>query len=391
MPWVAVAGLGGIADAIVALVVLLAIVAVAILVERFGSYIPYVGAWLATQATRFLRLVQAALAGTYKSMLWALQSVVNAIVVGITYPLGKALDGINATVSAVFWLRNIAIPRALYAAYDFANQVATAAYAYALSLYHDAITFAQRVATAAYSYALALYNQAIAYAYAIEMAAYAYSLALYYQAVGITEAAVAGVNARIDATIIFATAAIADTRAWVTALLGTAVTGLEADIANAEAKLTALIQQYAQAALKDAITAVDLTAVAGLADIWPTLVTDVDALLDAIPKELQDIRDEIASIPRAIPTGLLDALTALGVLAIPLLRYMRDCGVPMCRDLHGLGDLFNGLNNLATDAALLGLFVEAAHDPHAAADAILTVIGPVAHGAGTLTRDLVGV
>lgn len=391
MPFVAIAGLGAVADAIVAVVFLLAIVAVAYLIEKFGGYIPLIGGWMAAQAVRFLQLAQSALNNTYQAMLWALQTCVSAIVIGITYPLGKVLDAANATVTAVYWLRNVAIPRVLYAAYNYASQVAQAAYSYALSLYYQALQYAGQVLTAAYAYALALYNQAIGYASAVLAAGYAYALALYNQAITYAVAAVGAVNARIDALTLFTLTTFANMQTLFQALLGQAVTGLEADLATLDSKLTALIQQYAQAALKDAITAVDLTAAVSLADLWPNLITDVDALLHDIPQELIDIRDRLAALPRAIPGDLADALTALGVLAIPMLRFMRDCGVPMCRDLHGLGDLFNGLNTAVTDAALLGFFALAAHDPHAAAGVIIDVVGPVADGATTLTRDLIGV
>lgn len=391
MPIAALAGLGAVVDAIVAVVVLLAIIGIAYLVERFGQYIPLIGGWLAAQAVRVLTAARDGLAYFYKAELWALQTVVNGIIIGITYPLGKVLDVANASVVALYWIRNTWVPRWTNYAIDWANKALQYAYAYALGLYNNAITYANQVLAAAYGYALALYNQAIGYASAVLQAAYGYTTSVYNRLTSDLAALEAGVGADLAALTTFVGAEFALAEQYTQGLVRAAVGALEADIAAVEDRVTALALQYAQAALKDALTITDQTAAVALTDIWPHLVTDVDALLDAIPKALTDIRDQIAAIPRAIPTSLLDALTGLGVLAIPLLRYLVECGVPMCRDLHGLSNLFNDLASVATDAALLGLLVEAAHNPHAAADTILSVVAPVAHGAATVTKDLLGV
>jgi len=158
-----------------------------------------------------------------------------------------------------------------------------------------------------------------------------------------------------------------------------------------EAVLKAMILDLTAQAERDAITAVDVAAAGALAAIWPILVTDVDVLTHIIPQELTDIGDAVNAIPRLIPGDLTGALEGLGALALPLIRFMADCGIPSCVNLHGLSDLFGGLNNAIVDAALIALFVEAAADPHAAADTITTVIGPVAHAAAETTRSVIGV
>jgi hypothetical protein len=282
------------------------------------------------------------------------------------------------------------VPRALNMAYDFANRVAIAAYAYALSLYYQAIAYARSIELAAYMYALSLYYQAIAYASAVLSIANAYAAELYASLRADIAALDAAVSARLAALATGTLAALTDLRAFTVALVTGAVTTVEGDLAALDLRLTALIQQYAQATLKDALTITDQAAVVALTDIWPHLVTDVEGLINDIPQELIDIRDRLAAIPRAIPGDLVDALSALGVLAIPLLRYLRECGVPMCRDLHGLSDLFGDLNSVATDAALVGLFALMVADPHGAADIITGTLGPVAHGAASATRELIG-
>ncbi len=391
MPFVGIAGLGAITEALVAIAFLLGLVAVAYLVQEFGQYIPLIGGWLAGRAVALIYNARNALNYFFQGMVWAAQGLINGMTVCITWPLQKILDVANGVVWALYLLRNIIIPNWFNAAINFANRVAVLAYSYALSLYYQAINFANTVAVLAYGYALSLYYQAINFANTVAVLAYGYALSLYYQAIQYATDAYTASMGAIGALSLWTQAEFADLRAWVDGLVGGAVIGLEADLALLDARLQALIQQYAAAALKDAITITDQTSALSLADIWPNLITDVDALLDAIPQELIDIRDWIGAIPRVAPRSLADALTGLGALAIPLLEYLRLCGVPMCKNLHGLGDLFGDLNSAATDAALLGLLALAAANPHEAADTILTVVGPVAHVAATATKDLIGV
>lgn len=391
MPAVGVAALAPVAEAIFALIVLLAFFALAYLIEQFGQYIPFIGGWLASQAARVLAAVVSGLQWFYKGYLWALQTIVDAVTIGVTWPLSKILDVSSSVVFALYWLRNVAIPNWFNAAINYAASVATAAYAYALTLYYQAINYATSVARAAYAYTLTLYYQAIAYATAGIVAAYTYSQTLFRVAVQDIATLRNETAGAITALATFTTGELATIRAWVAGLVTQTALTLEGDIAAVETALTALIAQYAAAAVKDALTITDQAAVVALTDIWPGLITDVDALLNSIPQELIDIRDEIASIPRVIPGDLVDALAGLGALAIPLLRYLRECGVPMCRDLHGLSDLFGDLNTVATDAALIGLFALMVADPHDAATVIVDTLGPVANGAARVTRELVGV
>lgn len=391
MPFVGVAGLASVTEALVAVALLLGLVAIAYLIREFGQYIPFIGNWLAGRAVALIYNARNALNYFLQGLTWALQGVINCVTVCITWPLQKVLDLSNGIVWALYYLRNIMIPQWFNSAISYANTIAGLAYAYALSLYYQAIGYATAVLNAAYAYTTSAYNAAIGYAARVATLAYAYALALYMQSIQYATNIYTATMGAIGALSLWTQAEIADVRAWVSGLVGAAVTGLEADLALLDARLQALIEQYAAAALRDAITITDVTSASALATIWPTLVTDIDALLDAIPEELIDIRDWVATIPRIAPASLADALAGLGALAIPFLEYLRLCGIPMCKNLHGLGDLFGDLNSLATDAALLGLLIEAARDPHAAADTILTVVGPVAHGAATATKELIGV
>lgn len=391
MPIVAVAGLGAVADAIVAIIVILAIVAVAYLISKFGSYIPYIGGWLAAQTTKFLAWTRDQLYSVYDKMAWGLTATVNATVTIITFFPQKVLDAAGVLYYTLSWIKFTLVPRALSAAYDFASAVAVAAYGYALALYNQAVDFTRTVELAAYGYALSLYSQAIGFAQAVLSAAYAYTATLYSATLAQISALEAAVGADLAALSTFVGAEVLAAEQYAAGLVTAAVQALEADIAATEARLTALIQSYVAAAEKDVLTLVDGAAVVALTDVWPGLVTDVDGILAEIPQELTDIRDLLATIPRAIPGDLASALSALGVLAIPLLRYLRECGVPMCKNLHGLSDLFNDLLTVETDLALLGLFTTAARSPRRAAALIMGTIAPVVREASAVTRDLIGV
>lgn len=391
MPFVALAGIGVIGEALIALGILAGVWLIAYLVGKFGSYIPVIGGWLATQTNSFLAWSLSQVSSAFQGALWALDNLVGVVVICVTWPFAKVQAFTTATTNALWWVKYVLVPSAsnalvnlsihylqlaysyaysLYqAGVNFSNQVLAQAFSWATLLYWQAIGIITSVANTAYAYALALYNQSIAYANAVLHNAYAYALAVFYQ--------LAGSIANLDATL--------------RALLGIAVTSLESQIIAVEQKLTALIQAYVAAAEKDIITIVDGAAVVSLQDVWPNLITDVDGLLAEIPQELIDIRDQIASIPRAIPQSLLDALTGLGALAVPLLRYLKDCGVPMCRDLHGLSDLLGGLTDLAADAALLAFIVDMVSDPHHAAREVSDVVGPITRDAESLFKSLLGV
>lgn len=391
MPIVALAGVGAIADAVLAVLVLLAFILLVWLVEKFGSYIPVIGAWLAAHAAAFLAWSVAQLSDAYQGAIWALFGVVTAIQVVICYPLGKVSDFTNATVNAAYWLRNVGLPRILSAAYAYTAASIQVGFQYTLTLYYRAIDFANQVLGAAYGYSLRLYNQMWTIVSQVANTAYNYALSLFYQAIAYEQAIALQLQTLLYNEVLQLSAGIVLLRQWTLALVSNAVTTIEGDLVQLEQRLIAFLQAYVAAAEKDIITIVDGAAVVALQDVWPNLVTDVDALINAIPDELIDIRDEIASIPRAIPRDLVGALAALGTLAVPLLRYLKECGVPMCRDLHGLLDLLGGLQDAAMDAALLALVAEAVHDPHAAAREFNSVVGPIVRDAESLIKSLIGV
>jgi hypothetical protein len=391
MPFVALAGIGAIGEALVALGILAGVLLLAYLIAKFGSYVPYIGAWLASHAESFLSWSVAQISSALNGAMWALTNLVSVVVVVVTYPFALVARFTIATANTFWYIRYVVLPNLQNAVVSLIYAEAQSAYNYAFMLYGWAVSYVNQQVQRGFDYTLALYYQAVNTANSYLGLAYQYAQTLYYGAISYAATEVSALRSLVYSYVSTLAGEIAALRQTMYAALGLVAQGLEAEIISAEAKLTALILQYAAAAEKDAITAVDLIGATALTDVWPNLITDVDGILAEIPQELIDIRDQIASIPRALPAGLLEALTALGALAIPLLRYLKDCGVPMCRDMHGLSDLLGGLAEAGTDAALFGIIALCVTDPHGAAREISDVAGPVAREAESLFKSLLGV
>ena len=107
MPVVALAGVGVLAEAITVLLIVLCVVLVVWLIAKFGGYIPFVGAWIVSNASAFYTWSVQQLAGAYQGMIWPLFDAVNAVTLGVTYPLNKILDFTNVVVTAMYYLRNV--------------------------------------------------------------------------------------------------------------------------------------------------------------------------------------------------------------------------------------------------------------------------------------------
>lgn len=390
MPFVALAGVGFVGEALMALGFLVGVLLMAYLIEKFGGYIPYIGAWLASKAEGFLSYAVLQLSSTFSAALWALTNLVDVTVTVVTYPMARVRDFTLATAGALWWVKYAAIPNAINIAINWAAAGISAGYTYSLNLfyqgraelqtaYNSSIAFARSVLTAAYAFTAQEATVAFNYALTLYYGALAYIDVRYQAAIGLSYSVFHAVEADLSTL-----------RDTMYSALGLVAQGLEADLVNLDVRLTALIEQYAAAAERDAIHLVDVASSAALTTVWPDLVTDVDGILAEVPDILTDIRTDLASIPRAIPTGLLDALVGLGAISVPLLRYLKECGVPMCRDLHGLMDLLGDLADVATDAALLGLIAESVHDPRAAAHELSTVAGPLVRDAQSLITSLIG-
>ncbi len=71
-------------------------------------------------------------------------------------------------------------------------------------------------------------------------------------------------------------------------------------------------------------------------------------------------------------------------------RYLRECGVPNCKNLGKFGHDFQAIANAVEAGALLALLVEAAHNPEGAANTVHGLIAGPIHGAASGLRSTVG-
>ena len=150
--------------------------------------------------------------------------------------------------------------------------------------------------------------------------------------------------------------------------------------------------QYATSvAIAGVIQTVDVDTVAPLAAAWPGIIDDVTTLEGVIATDLPDIGAAIRAIPRAVPTDLTGALAIVGAISVPMLRYMRDCGIPNCRNLSSLGrELANLLDDLA-GGAFLAMLIALAADPAGTARFLHDNVEPIAEDAIGAARNLIGV
>lgn len=391
MPVVATLPLDLIILAIAALVLLVAGPIVAPFLAKLFSNIPLVGKYIWSGVSYWYDFSLGVLQWFLKSSLNPLTAQLHLIVIAyqaVVNVVGLATREVDLAADHIV---NNLLPR-------YYN-VATA---YAANLYHDAINYSAYLVNGLLAYTNGLINGLLAYLNArvasienligrVETWTQALVATALTDARNYSAFLINGLLAYVNSAITTIRADASALRSYVDAKFADLFHTVEADIASAEQRAEALALQYAKAALIDALGITDQAAVKALTDIWPHLATDLDALEHAIPAELTDIKDLILSIPRAIPTSLVDALSALGALAVPLIRYLEDCGIPLCKNLHGLSDLVDNLQSAAVDAAILALFAQMVADPHAAADEIMTVAGPVASASAHATRSLLGV
>src|SRR6266702_3467070 len=168
------------------------------------------------------------------------------------------------------------------------------------------------------------------------------------------------------------------------------------NVAHAEiAQSLAIAKHYAGAIALSTATAVvgifstDLGKVA--AAEWVKITDEVAALEGVIATDLPDIAALARAIPRAIPRELADVIA--GGLAVDALaiRYLRECGIPNCKNLHGFGKDLQGLFKLAEGAAFLGFLAYIITDPDGATRETEQVAGAILTDTIDGVRHLIGV
>jgi len=173
------------------------------------------------------------------------------------------------------------------------------------------------------------------------------------------------------------------------AALTAAAAGLLDQLHGAESTLAGLIGQAAAGAVRAAEGAVtaDVLGPWGLA--WPDISGAVTGLEGVIADDLPQLGALIRSLPRELPADLAGTVGITAALSTVLLRYLRDCGVPNCRNLGKFGRDLQELLRVVEGGSLLGLVAAAARDPAGTGRAVVDVLGPVVSEAAGQARAMV--
>ena len=323
---------------------------------------------------------------------------VGRFIAGLADAAVAAIEGIlSAAVTPAVNLI-LAGPRAIGAILDEAAEAAGALYwmVRRVTWWVDGLIGAvmarvYAVEAVAFTYAHNLYNEALARIYAVEAVALTYAHNLYVDAVGRIYA--------VEAVALkYAESLYADALARIYAVEAVALKyahDLYADAVGRIYAVESVALNYARSVALDAehaaISTVDSTAAAAVGTVWPDITADADALAGELATDLPDIRALVDAIPRVRPLDLAGALAGVGALDAVLTKYLRECGVPNCRNLGKFGRDLQALFGLVEDGALFALLAALITDPGDTVRPLHDFLAPLAGGAVTAGRDLLGV
>lgn len=170
---------------------------------------------------------------------------------------------------------------------------------------------------------------------------------------------------------------------------------------NATAALAGHVEQLYRQSLAHADTAATGAATAAVAALehdtaivlgaaWPGLASDVKALEAALGTDLATIGSAVRSIDLTRARTIAEGLAVTTAVSVAALRYMKECGVPNCKNLGGLGHVLHDLQLLIGGEALFTLVAEFAHDPNQAAHTVIDEVGNVVEDLTSNFRHLIG-
>jgi hypothetical protein len=392
MPVVAVPA---VAAAMAALLALLVLWGVKVFANAVAGVIPkdlpILGSKLHDLVLGFATIAGATL--TWIMAQWV-RPVIN-LVLGPVYRLVDFVDSVynlaRTTAASWSWLLNSAIPSVIGKLEHYAMALYNRAHAFTMRVYNLLHHYAYALYQAAHAFTMHVYNLLHHYAFTLYQAAHAYAAHLYsvvhHYAYLVGEAAKAYTRAYVHAVTASLAASIDALRKSIKAELATA----EAYADTVAADVLRATQHAISSAVAGVITVVDVDSVAGLAGIWDGVIDDVTTLEGVIGADLPDIGAAVRAIPRAIPGDLAGALTAVGAISIPMLRYMARCGVPNCRNLSQLGRELRELIDALAGGAFLALLVELVTNPVGTAHWLNDNVGGLAEEAVNDAKSVLGV
>ena len=165
---------------------------------------------------------------------------------------------------------------------------------------------------------------------------------------------------------------------------------LQTQIKNALTFAITHADAAAAAAERGAITAVNTTVAIADAAVVPTIIDEIRAIEGVLATDLPDIRALVRAVPRAIPRDLAGTLALTGTVEAVMTRYLRECGIPNCKNLGKYGHDFQAITGLVEAGAFLALLLEAAHNPEVAATEVRGLVAGPMHTAAAGLRSTVG-
>jgi hypothetical protein len=177
---------------------------------------------------------------------------------------------------------------------------------------------------------------------------------------------------------------------------------VEADVVNyadtlynrTAAALTTLrseIEGMVTAATVAAVRSWDATIGKAFANPWDKVRGAVDDLEGIAAGDFADVVADLKAATGIDVGTAAGAIAATAALALPLIKLAKDCTIPNCRNLSGLGNVLSELESLGFDAALIALVAEAAHNPATFADDVTSTLSGVVGDTRSLFGALVGV
>ena len=339
------------------------------LLQQLFDRIPITGS--KTIGRFVVAVVDTAVAGIEAILSAAAAPAVNLILAG-PRAIGVLLDDIVTAADTLYW-QVVHTAEAIVARFQadvhyLADRIDTVAYQLGSLIAADAHYLADRIDTVAYQLGATIAADAHYLAGRIDTVE-AEARALITSTGHYVMTVLAGELARVDAALTYLAGRI-DT---VTAAAVTAARG------------------YALEAEHAAIATVDSTAAAVAGTVWPDITADADALAGELATDLPDLRALVDAIPRVRPLDLADALAGAATVDAVLVKYLRDCGVPNCRNLGKFGHDLQALFGLVEDGALFALLAALITDPGDTVRPLHDFLAPLAGDAVAAGRALAGV
>lgn len=137
-------------------------------------------------------------------------------------------------------------------------------------------------------------------------------------------------------------------------------------------------KRYTDAIVAGAARAIDAATAIAITPAWPHILDAVDGISIALPRGLADALQRIGAFPRTVPRELTVGIGALAATAAIAVDWVKDCGLPLCRNTRRFGDELEALGDAAMMAVLFEMIIDAVHNPEgSAADTINHLTSPL--------------